>query len=118
MFISRQVYDPTLPSIPGNKAGRTTGVYGHWPKFWNCRKYNFNYVPKPYDTEEFIDRMNEVSEGTKAYHSHCRIPWHNSHKGYLVLVTKKRRYVLWYHGNNFRPGEILERQERRVPSIY
>lgn len=92
------------------KSGRTTGIYGHFPKFINLKKvYRFDNVPN--DTNHpYWDWMTPEAR-TDAQHEHWKnaiaarqmvFPWRVSYVGYLVFITKKHRYNFWYMGNPYR----------------
>lgn len=112
MLISRTVTNPRL-SLP-NKAGRTTGVYGHLPRFWSCKGEDYdtdNGAWKYYGYDERPDWHIKVAEEQKAFHANCKLP-HINLPGYVRLLTKKRMYTFWYTGNPYR-HKLFESGQRR-----
>ena len=98
------------------KNGRTTGVYGHLPKFVNLRKlYRFDNVPNatnnPYWDMYSDEEKREIQDehwGNTIDARMAMFPWRVSYVGYLRLVTKKAHYTFWYMGNPYR-HKIFER---------
>lgn len=97
MLISREIEDPNWPIRP-NGLGRTVGFVFHTPKFWNCRKKDFDYgwlwESPPLDERVKARRYEEWK-----FHQSCRWPHlHLSYKGYMYWVGPRRRYQLNYMG--------------------
>jgi hypothetical protein len=91
------IENPDWPIRP-NGLGRTVGLVFHTPKYWNCRKHDFDmgwlWVSPPLDEHTKERRYEEMLA-----HSGCRWPYrHRSYKGYMYWIGPKRRYQLNYMG--------------------
>lgn len=127
MLISRMVEDPHWIIRP-NKVARTIGFYGHTPKFWSCKDYDFDAFWKSHSREhtveipdlgvvtipaditdpEQIRELQESAAEQREAHAQCKRK-HMSYVGYLVFVGPRNRYTFWYMGNSYRPGKIFEK---------
>lgn len=89
---------------------RTTGIYGHLPKYINHKKHPFKYGSQgPYQGMEIDQYLYDQ------WLESAKWPWQyirRTYVGYLVLLTKKNRYVFNYQGNPYRHGKIFERFPR------
>jgi len=62
----------------------------------------------------FISRRYKYPESLKLWRStgfYMHLP-KKYYYGYARIVTKKKLYTLWYHGNPYRPGKIFEVSDR------
>lgn len=116
MLISRRTRDKSIPW--DNMLKRTTGFYGHLPKFWSCKNYNFTYRRNEFDTDDFIEKMETFYRGQEAAHQSCILKRHMSYAGYFRYVGRKHIFTLWYMGNPYRPGKILEHGTKRVDIAF
>ncbi len=119
MFISRRVNDPDWPLQP-NKAARTTGLYGHLPKFWDCTTYDFDSGWAKMDHGPNSDGVRpqwhiEMAAEQKEAHADCKRK-HMSYPGYLRYISNNNIITFWYWGNPYR-HRLIEVIRRKSDTI-
>src|SRR6476620_8252249 len=89
---------------------RTTGFYGHTPKFWSCKDRDFHqgwqkFEPSdgPFDDADEPEWHREFAENEERAHANCRWPYkHNSYSGYVAFVFPRKwklsRLMFYYYG--------------------
>ena len=109
MIISRSPKDPLKR--------RTTGIYGHWPKFWRCSGHNFYAYKHPLGGDSAYETaVLEIAQEEEKLHEGHIIP-HISYVGYLAYEGRKNRYRFWYMGNPYRHKvfEKISKEFDRLP---
>lgn len=90
---------------------RTTGIYGHLPKFWNCKKVSDNLKERRDKDLWSPDGWNDYVSEHKENHQSCKFGVHVSDVGYVRIVGRENTYTLWYMGNPYR-HKIFEKNSR------
>ena len=104
MIISKRVYDPTMSFLPNNRAARTNGLYGHTAKFWNCKKYDFFHPRMPMADHWTDEEWNAFCQKQADKHKDCRLGIHESSRGYLRYIGKRKTYTLFFFTKQPRPN--------------
>lgn len=101
MFISKRI--PFDCNATWGSPLRTTGIYGHLPKFRNKPfHYSEHYSDIYTDEERASLNAREIERYSKWYQFSISYP------GYLRYVGRNKMWTLWYMGNPYRPGKIVE----------